>query len=113
MGCGRGFMRKMPIVTVVVRAPPSLGPHPEARPMAAAIVRRTDAGSTISVAIPYKASMLDAEEAIQSAPNQAGVAATEEVLSRFDADGQPIRLGTIRLTSMGKVRKDYLTPTAS
>lgn len=80
-----------------------------ARPMAA-IVRRTDIGFTVSIDIPYKSSMLDAEEAIQSAINEAGIAATEEALSRFDADGQPIRLGTAKLTSMGQVRKDYQTP---
>ena len=78
--------------------------------MPAAVVRRTDAGFTVSLDIPYKSSMLDAEEAIQRAINEAGVAATEEVLSRSDADGQPIRLGTTKLTSMGKVRKDYQTP---
>jgi hypothetical protein len=78
--------------------------------MPAAVVRRTDSGFTVSLDIPYKSSMLDAEDAIQQALNQAGVAATEEVLSRFDADGTPIRLGPTKLTSMGKVRKDYQTP---
>src|SRR5947209_2836276 len=98
------------VVTVIVRAPPSLATLAGARPMPAAVVRRTDSGFTVSVEVPYKTSMLDAEEAIQSALNEAGVAATEEVLSRFDADGTPIRLGTTKLTSMGKVRKDYQTP---
>jgi hypothetical protein len=78
--------------------------------MSAAIVRRTDSGFTVCVEVPYKDSMLDAEEAIQTALNLAGVAATGEALSRFDADGQPILLGTTKLTSMGKVRKDYQTP---
>ena len=78
--------------------------------MAAAVVRRTDTSFTVTVEVPYKGSMLDAEEAIQRALNQAGVAATEEALSRFDADGDPIRLGPTKLTSMGKVRKQYQTP---
>jgi len=78
--------------------------------MPAAVVRRTDTGFTVTVDIPYKSSMLDAEEAIQQALNEAGVAATEEVLKRFDADGQPIRLGATKLTSMGRVRKEYQTP---
>ena len=78
--------------------------------MAAAIVRRTDSGFVVQVEVPYKPSMLEAEEAIQDALNEAGVAATEEVLSRFDADGQPIRLGPVKLTSMGRVRKEYQTP---
>jgi hypothetical protein len=38
--------------------------------------------------------------------NEAGFVATEEVLKRFDADGQPIRLGATKLTSMGRVRKE-------
>ena len=78
--------------------------------MAAAVVRRTDTGFTVTVEVPYKGSMLDAEEAIQRRSNQAGVAATAEALSRFDADGEPIRLGPTKLTSMGKVRKEYQTP---
>ena len=78
--------------------------------MPAAVVRRTDTGFTVTVDVPYKSSMLEAEEAIQQAVNEAGVAATEEALKRFDADGQPIRLGTTKLTSMGKVRKEYQTP---
>jgi hypothetical protein len=78
--------------------------------MAAAVVRRTDTGFTVSVEVPYKGSMLDAEEAIQRALNEAGVAATGEALRRFDADGEPIRLGPAKFTSMGKVRKEYQTP---
>src|SRR5262249_26963005 len=85
-------------------------PPPGARAMPAAVVRRTDTGFTVTVDIPYKSSMLDAEEAIQQALNEAGVAATEEVLKQFDADGQPIRLGATKLTSMGRVRKEYQTP---
>ena len=78
--------------------------------MPAAVVRRTDTGFTVTFEVPYEGSMLDAEEAIQRALNEAGVAATEEALRRFDADGQPIRFGPAKFTSMGKVRKDYQTP---
>ena len=78
--------------------------------MAAAVVRRTDTGFVLQVEVSYEDSMLDAEEAILAALNEAGVAATEEVLKRFDTDGQPIRLGPMKLTSMGKVRKQHQTP---
>jgi hypothetical protein len=78
--------------------------------MAAAIVRRTDTAFVVQVEVPYRDSMLEAEGAILAAINEAGVAATEEALKRFDADGQPIRLGPMKLTSMGKVRKEYQTP---
>ena len=60
--------------------------------------------------VSYKDSMLEAEGAIQEALNQAGVVATEEALRRFDANGRPIRLGPTKLTSMGRVRKQYQTP---
>jgi hypothetical protein len=75
--------------------------------MPATIVRRTDAAFVIQVEVPYKPSMLESEQAIQDALNQAGVAATEEVLGRFDTDGSPIRIGPTKMTSMGKVPKQY------
>jgi hypothetical protein len=78
--------------------------------MPAAIVRRTDTGFTVQFDVPYKDSILDTEEAIQQALNQAGVVATEEALTRFDTDGAPIRIGPIKMTSMGKVPKQYQTP---
>jgi hypothetical protein len=78
--------------------------------MAATVVRRTDTAFVIQVEVPYKDAMLAAEDAILAALNRAGVAATEEVLRRFDADGRPIHLGPMKLTSMGQVRKQYQTP---
>jgi hypothetical protein len=76
----------------------------------AAVVRRTDTGFVVQVEVPYKDSMLEAEQAIQAALNAAGVAATEEALRRFDSDGRPIRLGPAKLTSMGRIRKEYQSP---
>jgi len=76
----------------------------------AAVVRRSEIGLILTVEVPFKDSMLEAEQAILIALNEAGVAATEATLMRFDADGQPIQLGPLKLTSMGKVRKDYQTP---
>ena len=78
--------------------------------MPATIVRRTDGAFVVQGEIPYKPSMLEAEQAIQDVLNQAGVAATEEVLGRFDSDGAPIRIGPTKMTSMGKVPKQYQTP---
>ena len=78
--------------------------------MAAQIVDRSDRSFTIQITVPSKDSMLDAEEAIQQALNQAGVAATTEALERFDTDGKPIQVGTTRLTSKGRLLKQYQTP---
>jgi hypothetical protein len=78
--------------------------------MPVAIIARTDAAFTIQVEIPYGSSMLDFEEVIQQRLNQAGVLATQEALQRFDADGSPIQVGDTRLTSKGKLKKEYQTP---
>ncbi len=77
---------------------------------AASIIRRTDADFVVQVEIPYRPSMLEAEDAIQQALNQAGVVATAEALGRFDADGAPLRIGPTKMTSMGRVPKQYQTP---
>ena len=78
--------------------------------MPAAIIARTDAAFTIQVEIPYGTSMLDFEELIQRRLNEAGVLATQEALRRFDADGSPIQVGDTKLTSQGKLKKEYQTP---
>jgi hypothetical protein len=78
--------------------------------MPAAIIARTDAAFTIRVEIPYGSSMLDFEEVIQQRLNEAGVLATQEALQRFDADGSPIQVGDTKLTSKGKLLKEYQTP---
>lgn len=78
--------------------------------MTATIVARTDTGFTVQLEVSYKDSMLDAEDAIQSALNHAGVVATAEALGRFDADGRPITVAGARLTSKGTLPKDYQTP---
>src|SRR4051812_28315680 len=78
--------------------------------MPAAIVSRSDTAFTIQVEIPYGPSMLDAEETIQQRLNEAGTLATAEALGRFDTDGSPILVGDTKLTSMGRVLKEYQTP---
>jgi hypothetical protein len=78
--------------------------------MPAAIIARTDAAFTIRFEIPYASSMLDFEEVIQQRLNEAGVLATQEALQPFDADGSPIQVGDTKLTSKGKLKKEYQTP---
>jgi hypothetical protein len=78
--------------------------------MPATIVARTESAFTVQVEIPYGSSMLDAEEVIQQRLNEAGVLATGEALGRFDTDGSPITVGDTRLTSKGKLLKEYQTP---
>ena len=45
--------------------------------------------------------MLEADEAIQEALNEAEMLLTQEDLVRFDTDGSPIQVGPVRLTSKG------------
>src|SRR3954470_11736984 len=77
--------------------------------MPTAIVARSESSFTIQVEIPYGPSMLDAEEVIPQRLNEAGTLATAETLQRFDADGSPIQVGDTKLTSKGKLNKEYQT----
>ena len=54
--------------------------------------------------------MLESEETIQEHLNRAGVLATREALQRFDTDGTPLVVADTKLTSMGRVLKEYQTP---
>src|SRR3954452_12517157 len=78
--------------------------------MQAVIIDRQENTVTIQLSIPLTRSMLDAEEAIQQALNQAGVLATAEALKQFDTDGSPLLLGSTRFTSKGSEPKTYQTP---
>jgi hypothetical protein len=78
--------------------------------MPTAIVSRSDTAFTIQIEVPYGPSMLEAEEAIQEQLNEAGTLATGEMLLRFDTDGSPLTVADTKLTSMGKVLKEYQTP---
>jgi hypothetical protein len=78
--------------------------------MPAAIVARSETTFTVRIEVSYGSSMLEAEEALQKQINEAGTLATAEVLGRFDADGSPIQVGDTKLTSKGKLLKEYQTP---
>ena len=78
--------------------------------MSATIVARSETSFTVHVEIPYGSSMLDFEQAIQDRLNQAGVVATQEALQRFDTDGSPIVIGSVKFTSKGQLPKEYQTP---
>ena len=67
---------------------------------------------TIQSKVSLSDSMLDCEKAIQACVNEAGALATGEALKQFDADGRPIVVGGIKLTSRCKSKKTYKTPYA-
>src|SRR3954452_9342477 len=78
--------------------------------MSATIITRQENSVTIQVEVPLSRSMLDTEEAIQQALNEAGALATAEALKQFDTDGSPIQFGATRWTSKGQEPKTYQTP---
>jgi hypothetical protein len=78
--------------------------------MSAAIVARSESSFTVQVEIPYASSMLDFEQTIQERFNQAGVVATQEALQRFDTDGSPITVSSVKFTTKGQLPKEYQTP---
>jgi hypothetical protein len=78
--------------------------------MPTAIVARSETAFTIPIEIPSSSSMLESEETILEHLNQAGVLATAEALQRVDTDGTPIVVADTKLTSMGRVLKEYQTP---
>ncbi len=78
--------------------------------MTATIVNEAVDSVTIQLVIPFNRSMLEAENAIQDALNDAGTLASANFLHRFDADGSAIVIGQTTLTSKGTVPKEYQTP---
>ena len=76
----------------------------------AEIVSKQDDEIVIQVKVKLSGSMLEMENMIQSCVNQVGNLATQEALMRLDASGRPIKLGATKLTSKGKVLKEYQTP---
>lgn len=79
--------------------------------MSAIITLRTEKTFKIEVEIPYSRNMLDGEECLQRCLNEAGAAATKELLEQFDTDGSPILLGSTKLTAKGeKEAKIFQTP---
>lgn len=77
------------------------------------VTRRDESGITLQVRIEFGPSMLESEKRIQDAVNEMGTVATSEALGQFDTDGDPIKVGGIRMTSKGLFPKEYQTPYGS
>jgi hypothetical protein len=69
-------------------------------------------GDTVRMELNIKLSrsMLESEETILNALNEAGCRATGEALKRFDTDGSAIVIGGMKWTSKGEEPKYYQTP---
>lgn len=78
--------------------------------MQAKILKQDSDSISIQIDFSLKGTMLEAEDHIQSVLNEAGSLATEELLSKFDADGSPIVYGSIKYTARSRDAKTYQTP---
>jgi len=66
---------------------------------------------TIELSVELSGSMLESEERILCAVNEAGVMLSGEALKRFDTNGSPIdHDGSVTWTSKGRVDNMYQTP---
>jgi hypothetical protein len=78
--------------------------------MAVSIIKQNNDSITLQVTVPFNRSMLDSESAIQDAANKIGAVATAELLKTFDTEGEDIILGSVKMTSKGRINKCYQTP---
>ena len=79
--------------------------------MSATIISQTGPKLIINIEINLDGNMLQMEENIQDALNEAGTLATGKALEQFDTDGSPIIIGNTKLTARReKVNQQYETP---
>jgi hypothetical protein len=78
--------------------------------MVARIVSQTGSKVIIEIEVDLSSSMLDSEGKLQAALNEGGTLATGKLLEYFDTSGQPIKFGSVSMTSKGKVDCCYQTP---
>lgn len=79
----------------------------------AEIVTREEQEITIQVKLKLSGNLMEMENSILDACNEVGCVATEEALQKFDADGSPILVGNVKMTSKGKNNQTYQTPYGS
>lgn len=78
--------------------------------MAARLVAVKDSQVKIELTVELSRSMLETEEAIQVALNEAGCLASQEALRYVDTDGSPIQIGPELWRTKGRQPKRYQTP---
>jgi hypothetical protein len=78
--------------------------------MPAHVVEVQDTQVKIELTVELSRSMLETEEAIQVALNEAGCLASREALRYFDTDGSPIQIGPEIWRTKGQQPKLYQTP---
>ncbi len=76
--------------------------------MYSSVLSSNDEITEIVIKIPHNRSMVDFENHLQDALNEAGQLGTKKQLEWLDTDGSPITLGNVRLTSKSKKEWLYL-----
>ena len=76
----------------------------------AKVVARARNKITFQVTIDLTGSLMEMENKILDGCNEIGSLATAEALQKFDTDGSPVKLGTVKMTVRGKDNKTYQTP---
>src|ERR1051326_1474121 len=74
--------------------------------MSATLLERHEDAVTIQIRIPLSRSLLDTEQAIQQALNEAGLLATTEALRQFDTAGSPLQIGRARTRARAQFDPD-------
>src|SRR5271155_1378612 len=78
--------------------------------MSATISLGTNGSLTVSFTFTPGRSMMESEQSLQAALNEAGNLATGKCLEGFDSDGTALLVGGEKFTSKGKQPKSYQTP---
>lgn len=78
--------------------------------MPVSLIEVTGSRVKIELTVELSRSMLDTEERIQEALNEAGCIASREALGYFDTDGSPIQIGPEIWRTKGQQPKCYQTP---
>jgi len=73
--------------------------------MDAEIISKDDNTIEIKLKVQFTGSMLDSEENIQEALNEAGVVLSANLLERFDTDGSDVSVGDTTFYSKGIQKK--------
>lgn len=74
------------------------------------IITQSEDELTIQVTIKLTGTFLEMENNILDACNEVGCVATGVALKNFDADGAPILVGNVKMTSKGESNNTYQTP---
>jgi len=78
--------------------------------MTASVISVDEDVVTIEIKVKLSGSMLEMEDEILAAVNEAGCLATNKALERFDTDGGRIEIGDVKWFSKGKLAKCYQSP---